>query len=670
MFRHPSDDPLFVPGSRAPDPLPQVRDLWSAIESDLGRLRHAGAADTVGVLASIEASWVTLRSQSIRGFLTASTEALQHGIAERGAFVRSVERYAAAHRRPADSEHRYRAEQLAGYVRGEIESIRQELGRRDNAATQQMIAGPRVLRMVDSLRRSGDADQAVEELTREHAAILAELRSLTAGRPPADGRARMLHEQADQIARDIVVIRDMFARTDWRALTEAQVTALVLAELRGREVQERERQTAARRLLSEDWPWLAAYGLQPGPELDRILRNVHDHLTRTWQVTTNLRMGMSLGTGASLIDQLTAGPNARFQNFWETGTSGGQANLALRASREEHLGYAATLNRTTGPFQNPIPDAIRDRFDVRPESRRQLPKYAALMSPNRPLGLPGYGETTVHWKPQIRGRITVTPHDSLSRGVEGAQGVTGAEHVFSLLAYGQQDVIRLALAETTGFAHDPALRQQLQRGAIASGDTATGYFEAQIHGDLSWADVNRIVLNEDDPHAQEHATRLTQFAQTHGFDFDVRIHGRTPPASDQPTSQPHDDDGGSTSRPDPQNAPGDLPAEFADWRLWDSAAERIDWWESSYSTPDENGEKACVSIAVVDLGPGAGPVTAPGVSSGIVSLEELEAFLARRDLDADSLRSYGSVSEAAADPAWRGAWPLVRAHAPRGPDSS
>jgi hypothetical protein len=103
-----------------------------------------------------------------------------------------------------------------------------------------------------------------------------------------------------------------------------------------------------------------------------------------------------------------------------------------------------------------------------------------------------------------------------------------------LLAYGQQDVIRLALAETTGFAHDPVLRDQLRRGAGASGDTTSGYFEAQIHGDLSWADVDHVVLDEDDPHAQEHATRLTQFAQTHGFDYDVRVHRRTAAGAENP----------------------------------------------------------------------------------------------------------------------------------------
>ena len=37
-------------------------------------------------------------------------------------------------------------------------------------------------------------------------------------------------------------------------------------------------------------------------------------------------------------------------------------------------------------------------------------------------------------------------------------------------------------------------------------------------------------------------------------------------------------------------------------------------------------------------------MTAPGVSSGTASLKEvMEAFLARRDLDADSLRSYGQT---------------------------
>jgi hypothetical protein len=65
-----------------------VRDLWGEIESDLGRLRNTGVADTAAVVASIDASWAAVRSQSIRGFLTASSEALQHGIVDRERFVR------------------------------------------------------------------------------------------------------------------------------------------------------------------------------------------------------------------------------------------------------------------------------------------------------------------------------------------------------------------------------------------------------------------------------------------------------------------------------------------------------------------------------------------------------------------------------------------------------
>ncbi|MEV5753760.1 hypothetical protein AB0L00_38595 [Actinoallomurus sp. NPDC052308] len=75
-------------------------------------------------------------------------------------------------------------------------------------------------------------------------------------------------------------------------------------------------------------------------------------------------------------------------------------------------------------------------------------------------------------------------------------------------------------------------------------------------------------------------------------DTDSHVGGRRPGrASQQQQVMPPE------SRPGPQIVPPNLPAEFADWLLWDSAAEQIDWWESSYS----DGE-ACVSIAVVGRG--------------------------------------------------------------------
>ena len=72
---------------------------------------------------------------------------------------------------------------------------------------------------------------------------------------------------------------------------------------------------------------------------------------------------MSLETDAPL----TAGPDARFQNFRETGTAGGQAGLALRASRDEPE-LRGDSEPPHGPVQDAIPDAIRTASTSRPRT--------------------------------------------------------------------------------------------------------------------------------------------------------------------------------------------------------------------------------------------------------------------------------------------------------------
>ncbi|MEV0405349.1 hypothetical protein [Actinoallomurus sp. NPDC050550] len=409
-------------------------------------------------------------------------------------------------------------------------------------STHQMVPGARVLRIVQSLRSARDVDGAAQELTNAHAASVSQLLSGGSrdGRRDRDRLGQFWNDDAVQLAHDIELVRDVFSRVSWWALTESQAASLVLAEMRGREVQEGERAVAAHRLLTANWSWLNLYGLQSGPALDRFLNRVHDHLVNEWPVVTNLRLDTQVGRDVTLLDELTSGPDARFKNFWQTGSSGGQASAAFRGSREENFGYAATLRRTRGTFQNPIPDAVRDRFDVTSERGGELPLYASLISPYRERGLSDYGDAAFFWKPWVRGRTTVTPQDSLSSGIEGARGVTALRYAFSLLAYGQEDVVRLALAEASGFSQDPYLYGAVGDGSIAVGDTVRGYFEAQVHGGLAWADVDYIVLNGDHARAGDNAARLQRFAQANGFDFTVSIHNRTPPPNPYPVATSED----------------------------------------------------------------------------------------------------------------------------------
>jgi site-specific recombinase XerD len=123
---------------------------------------------------------------------------------------------------------------------------------------------------------------------------------------------------------------------------------------------------------------------------------------------------------------------------------------------------------------------------------------------------------------------------------------------------------------------------------------------------------------------------------------DVRVHPAEPSAQVQSMTG-HVGEWSDTNTPAGHDTarPGSAAGSPAD------ALAKLIWNESSHSLPpdpnDANAVKACVSVAVVNIAPRAGPVT-PQISPVTTSLKEaVESFLARRDLDADSLRSYGQT---------------------------
>ncbi|MGW4995863.1 hypothetical protein ACWEQ3_51470 [Streptomyces mirabilis] len=200
------------------------------------------------------------------------------------------------------------------------------------------------------------------------------------------------------------------------------------------------------------------------------------------------------------IDSLLRDPQGMFRNRWETGTSQAAGTLDDRTAAEEAMGYAAILGRTRGQG-GPTPIDASD-----------LPKYAALVSRFQPHGTPVFGNVVFQWKEIVRARTTFTPNDSLARYAQGAHGITGPDHLYPLLAYGGDDTVRLAFAEATDFAYDPEMYALLSHGVYKP----STYFEAQIHGDLSWSDLEQIILpfwHESRAQAETDAARLLAFGQ-------------------------------------------------------------------------------------------------------------------------------------------------------------
>jgi hypothetical protein len=133
----------------------------------------------------------------------------------------------------------------------------------------------------------------------------------------------------------------------------------------------------------------------------------------------------------------------------------------------------------------------------------------------------------IHLKPGIRGRATFTPGDGFDRGLAGARGVTGLDHLWPLFVHGEERLTRLAFAEATGFAYDPEMRVMAESGHLPGYDWR--YYEAQIHGNISWSDIDRIIIyckegsDKELSEAAEAADRLERFASGNGYHFPVQV---------------------------------------------------------------------------------------------------------------------------------------------------
>ncbi|MFJ7096216.1 hypothetical protein ACIQWL_39240, partial [Streptomyces mirabilis] len=458
---HPDDDPARRAGMNFPDPFRNGLDEFHRKLKDAdskGKGKGRASSDADEIVGEYAAAFN-------RFLMNPSAEALQQGVEVRRAFLGKKPLFSSSERN-----------EVRRVAAAQLEQLLVEQQRRLRAdSSQRMVPGDTEDRIYGALLDPG------------HDALLDD-----------DERA----------------VRDSLRgpAQNWGGLHRAQAAALILVERRALQVAPREYNTARRRLSGVSWfaPYAAA-----GHSVEQVLDRTHDYLLETGILTTNMPFG-DPGHPGSLIGVLTEGPHVTFKNYWESHSTGGQYSFALRGSREEHLGYSYVLNRTRGEFQKQSPDDNNDRFA--PTDPSLLPKYAALISPNRPAGLLGYGDAAVHWKPSVRDRVSLTPVDSWENGIRGARGVTSSRNLYPLLAHGPEQVFRLAVAEATNFRFDPEMLQELQHGSLKHWDE---YFEAQIHGPLGWGDVQKVVLSG--PASWSQKAYLERFAEENGLYFPVEI---------------------------------------------------------------------------------------------------------------------------------------------------
>ncbi|MCP3770681.1 hypothetical protein NLY10_29065 [Streptomyces sp. MAR25Y5] len=284
-------------------------------------------------------------------------------------------------------------------------------------------------------------------------------------------------------------------RDGWEKLTPGQSWALLAAEQRGEMFHERDRAAFLERIGRFNDSLRTRYPVDDPELMATIAQAAHDHVRRLPIASDFDLAGRPEGAaprpdGTVPTRLVAVTSDTGFRSFWATGSTGGTPSRAGRGWVEELQGYAAALRRVAGaPGNGP------DGGDSDPPAPDELPKYAALVPPSQKGGTYSYGSAVVHWKDSVRGRATHTPGGSADAAERSVLSYTDNAHVYPLLAYGEERRVRLALAEATRFRYDPEMRRDVAELGHAAVDR---YFETQIHGELSWTDVDRIVLNWGD----------------------------------------------------------------------------------------------------------------------------------------------------------------------------
>ncbi|MET9111641.1 hypothetical protein, partial [Streptomyces zhihengii] len=366
-----------------------------------------------------------------------------------------------------------------------------------------------------------------------------------------------LDTRIKSLADDFALFRGLRTRQVWDTLRTPQTAALVMVERRGLRSLAEDRAELMSRLRGGAWPWAREYLLGGDsdaslePLVDSVLRHLRDDLS----LTVNVDLGRPAVNAPSTLDAMLQDTTVLLRNGWETMSGSDRYLSQVRGPAEESLGYASVLKRTrlaggTHPDTPGRPDMLLAPDD---QDRSLLPVYAALTSAHRPQAVPQYGSAVFHLKHEVFERATFTPTDSFGLGPRGAEGATGLGNLVPLLNHGAESLVRLAFAEATGFAFDARSRRLRDSGALPS--VLQGYFEAQIHGRVTWQDLERVVLfhhAEDENRVQEalgQKQTLEAFARDQGFSFTVEtapivqgalplVPGTQPPRERVPVTDP------------------------------------------------------------------------------------------------------------------------------------
>ncbi|MEV5384472.1 toxin glutamine deamidase domain-containing protein [Streptomyces sp. NPDC052721] len=310
-----------------------------------------------------------------------------------------------------------------------------------------------------------------------------------------------------------------------RKLRPPQLAALVMIERRSHRSREQDLRDAAARLMSAGWgaPYLRAFGQVSG-----LIHAVEEHLRNNMALVVNV----PLATPA-VLESMLSDPKIMLRNQWQIGARSMQdaerfflraqsmGAFEFRGLTEEMLGYPASLKR--GSVQTE--DSSFLVFAPDQQDLADLPRYAGLTTRYKVQGQRRFGSVVFHLKRKVMRRSTFAQADTIRYGHQVTARATGYSNLLPLLSSPLDGVLRLAYAEATGFRFDPELLHHVNNGNLTN--VVQDYFEVQLHGDMTWSDLDRVVLfpsaTPGDVPPAELKRRLEAFGQRHGLSFTVEL---------------------------------------------------------------------------------------------------------------------------------------------------
>ncbi|MCD0484099.1 hypothetical protein LO771_17290 [Streptacidiphilus sp. ASG 303] len=547
VARHPLDVPLRrSPQRDVPDTFERDQDRWRSLRrlnrEVLDRGKKAATAEDQAELArmvqTIREEVDSLSNADLTAFLGNSGAELRYGLESRA--DRIVELSAALQGKPATGSRYDPAEQELQVLFGQAALIGAELDRRKAGpdSSQRMVPSAADLAIAKALHDGEDPQQELDRMrsaARDLASLITDPLSasdastvpedlLTEAAPPgtwelwlsrsfirmwsaardlgqlvtrplsasdasagpedeqtqaASVRAQelWLSHQLIRADQDVKTYEALSERsTAWERVGERSTAALVMTERRSQEFRSRDLLSAQDRLRGIRADWVEKYPV--AEDSSDLLERVHQHLVE----------------GLSVVSVVPSD--------------------------------ASVLLTLIGDHQVPLVDALA-RAGGR-EPAWQDPKEASLPARlvsteyQRTAAAPP-GSMVIRWKAGVRERTGHRVDTADTQGGDAPETHLSLSNLFPLLAHGDVDAVRLALAEATGFHHDTGLRGRLK----ALRPATEAHFGALIHGDLDWSDVDEVVLVHDGGASAEqmgHARiDLEDFADLHDLDFTVSL---------------------------------------------------------------------------------------------------------------------------------------------------